>query len=120
MVYGKGSVRCWNAGDHQYDTHKGHAEGYTLATNLRHDHHQSNRTDVGALPAHVAPCDDLEPRLLCGIHVVRNKLGMHNLFLDRMSSLLNGQCIGQLWLGCGSISTQGLPPETLVVTYCNR
>lgn len=36
-----------------------------LAANLSHDHHESNRSNVGALAAHVAAGDDLETRLLC-------------------------------------------------------
>jgi hypothetical protein len=62
---------------------------YILATDLSHDGHQRHGSDVGALPAHVATCDDLESRLLRGVDVVRNKPVLHDLLFDRMSSSFN-------------------------------
>ncbi len=65
--------------------------------NLCHDGHQGDSPDVRALSAHVAPSNDLEACLLCGIDVVRNESFLHDLLLDRMSAGLDGKSIGELW-----------------------
>jgi hypothetical protein len=63
---------------------------YILATNVRHDGHQSYRSYICTLPTHVAPCDDLKSCLLSRVHVVWNEFGLHNLLLDWVTSLLDG------------------------------
>ena len=78
--------------------------GALLASNLSHDRHQCDRTNVGALSTHVAASDNLEARLLGSIDVIRDELGLHDLLFDRMTSSLDAKCVGKLRLSYLSVS----------------
>lgn len=62
-----------------------------LAADLRHNDHESNGTDVGALPAHVASSDDLKAGLLSRVYIVGYIFSLQNFFLDWMTALLDSQ-----------------------------
>lgn len=94
--------------------------GRVLATNLSHDHHQGDRSDVSTLPTHIAACDDLKARLLCRVDVVWYEFGLHDLLLDWVSALLDSQSVCELWLGCrGSarLFAEGKVLENTVVVH---
>lgn len=60
----EGRVRCWNTELVSIKWTVSSASNI-LAANLSHDHHESDRSNVGALAAHVAASYDLEACLLC-------------------------------------------------------
>lgn len=70
---------------------------HLLAAYLRHNNHQGNRADICALATHIAACNDLKASLLCGVHIVGHKLSLHDLLLDRVSTLVDGQRVCELW-----------------------
>jgi hypothetical protein len=68
-----------------------------LATDLCHDRHQCNGTDVSAFTTHVAACNYLESCLLGSVDIIGYKSSLHYSLFDGVSPGLNGKCFCELW-----------------------
>src|SRR2546421_7070657 len=72
--------------------------GRNKASYLCHHSHQRDRSDVGALPAHIAASDYLKPSLLCGINIIRNVPLHLYLLSDWMATAFDSESISQFRL----------------------
>jgi hypothetical protein len=75
-------------------------ENHRQASNLCHDGQECNGTDEGTLATHIATCDDLEPRLLSCVDIVRYKFRLHDLLTDGMTSVFESQGVADARSNC--------------------
>lgn len=68
-----------------------------LLTYLGHDLTQSNLFEIGGFPAHVGPSDDDKVAALGDVAIVRYRLLSHQSLQNGVTTLLDGQCVCELW-----------------------